>query len=151
MSRRCPAAFGLVAIVFAASGCGGSTGSTKPLTRSELIARADAICRRINAQLNTIGIKSGKDYARLGAYEQAAVAEMRRLTPPTSMASGWEQVVSGAQARADATAKIGTYPPEGAFVARKPAVRAAYAAAGTGMRRMTVAAQREGFKDCART
>jgi hypothetical protein len=149
MSRQCRAALGLVAVLFATSGCGESAGSTKPLTRSELIARGDAICRRINAQLNAI--RSAKDYARLGAYEQAAVVEMRRLTPPSSMASDWGQVVSGAQARADATAKIGTYPPEGAFATRKPAVRAAYAAAGTGMQQMVTAARREGFKDCART
>jgi hypothetical protein len=150
MSRRRLAALTLVATVLAASGCGGSAGSTKPLTRSELIARGDTICRRINARLAAIRIKSAKDYARLGAFEQAAVANMRELTPPASMSSGWGQVVSGAQTLADATAKIGTFPRVEAF-GTTPAAHEAFAAAGAGTRQMVAAAQREGFKDCART
>lgn len=144
------ATLALAASVLAAAGCGESAGSTKQLTRSELIVRGDALCRRINARLAATRIKSGKDNARLGAYEQAEVAEMRRLTPPASMASGWRQVVTGAQTLADATTKIGQYPLEGYFQPR-PAVRAAFIAAGAGTKQMVTAAQREGFKDCART
>jgi len=90
-------------IVLAASGCGGSAGPTKPLTRSELIARGTRFCRRINTRLAAIRIRSERDYARLvpplAAYEHAAVAEMRRLTP--ACLDG-ERLEAGRHRRSDA-------------------------------------------------
>jgi hypothetical protein len=157
MSRRHLAALALVATTLAASGCGGSAGSSGSLTRSELIARGDAICRRINAKLRATTVTSARDYARLApplaAYEQAAVAEMRKLTPPASMANGWNQVVSGAQMLADGTAKLGQYAQRSnPFQAHQtPSVHAAFVATAEGMRQMVAAAQREGFNDCAQT
>jgi hypothetical protein len=150
MSRRRLAALALAATTLAASGCGGSTSSSKSLTRLELVARGDAVCRRVNAKLAATTIRSKRDYARLAVYEQAAVAEMRKLTPPASMANGWRQVVTGAQTLANATAKIGEYSLADAFRGT-PATRSAYTAAAEGTRQMVAAAQREGFKDCART
>jgi hypothetical protein len=151
MSLRRLMAFAVAATVLVVSGCGGSAGSSKRLTRSELIARGNTICRRLNTKLAATTIRSARDYVPLAAYEHAAVMEMRKLTPPASMTSGWGQMVAGTQMLADATAKLGTYPQAGGFVATTPAVRTAFTAAVEGTKRMTAAAGREGFKDCART
>lgn len=156
MSRPLLAALALAATVLAASGCGESTGTTKPLTRAELIVRGDAICRRINARLAATTVGKGGGFGQLmpplAAYEHAAVLEMRKLTPPASMADGWGQVIGGAQMLADATAKIGEYAKaNNNTLPTTPPTRAAFTAAGAGTRQMIAAAHREGFDDCART
>ncbi len=154
MSRPRLAALVLVVTTLAASGCGDSSGSSNSLTRSELIARADAICRRVNAKLASTTISRPQDYARLllplAAYERAAVAEMRKLIPPASVANGWQQVLAGAQTLADATAKLGESV-KGNSLQGTPSTRSASIAAAKGTQQMTAAARREGFKDCART
>jgi hypothetical protein len=149
MSLRRLMAFVVAATVLVVSGCGESADSPKRLTRSELIARGDTICRRLSIKLAATTIRSAQSYVPLAAYEHAAVVEMRNLTPPASMANGWGQMVGGAQKLADATAKLGTYPQAGGFVATTPAVRTAFAAAVEGTKQMSAAAGREGFKDCA--
>lgn len=146
----------LVATTLAASGCGGSSGSSGSLTRSELIARGDLICRRINTRLTGTTIGRQGSFAQLmpslAAYEHAAVAEMRKLTPPASMADGWRQIVKGAQTLADATAKVGSYARGNPNISQaSPPLRAAFTAAGEGTQHMVAAARREGFQDCART
>lgn len=150
MSRPRLAALALVVSMLAGSGCGGSASSPKSLTRSDLIARADAICRRVNAKLTGTRIRSKRTFVELAVYEHAAVTEMRKLIPPASMEKGWGQIVSGAQARADATANLGKYSLAEAFRGT-PATRSAYTAGVEGARRMLAAAQREGLKDCAQT
>jgi hypothetical protein len=114
MSRWRLAASVLAATVLGISGCGESTGSSKHLTRAELIARGDVICRRLSTKLAATATgEEGGGLAQLllalAVYEHAVVAEMRKLTPPVSMADGWGQMVSGAQTLAGATAKLGEY------------------------------------------
>jgi hypothetical protein len=122
---------------------------TEPLTRAELIAQADVICRRVNQTRASITIKKKGEFVtvlpRLAAYERAAVAEMRKLTPPASMAKSWSQIIAGAQTVAEVTgagtehAKNGTLNDTQSLAAR----------AAKGMQQMLAAATREGFKDCA--
>jgi hypothetical protein len=151
MSRTRLAALALIATMLAISGCGGS-GSSGSLTRSELIARADLICRRVHARLASTTIKGPQSYARLlpplASYEHAAVAELRKLTPPASMAGDWRQIVDGVQAFADATAKLGAYATSSGLPVT-PSTRAASHAAGQSSQQIRAAAQRQGFKDCA--
>jgi hypothetical protein len=156
MSRRRLAAFLIAATVLAVSGCGGSIGSAKPLTRSALIARGDLICRRLNTKLTiTAAGGEGGGLAHLllsrAAYEHAVVVAMRTLTPPASMANGWEQMVSGAQTLAGATAKLGEYEKTHNYTLFNPSPtsRAATTAMAEGTRQITAAAGREGFNDCA--
>lgn|GEM_PF-2523916 len=156
MSRRRLAAFGASATVLSLSGCGESTGSAKPLTRSALIARGDLICRRLNTKLTiTAAGGEGGGLAQLllsqAAYEDAVTAAMRKLNPPASMANGWGQMVSGAQTLADATTKLGEYENShnNTLFSPSPTSRAASTAMADGTRQLTAAAGREGFKDCA--
>jgi hypothetical protein len=153
MSRRHFAAF--VVAAAAVSGCGESTGSSKPLTRSALIARGNLICRRPNTKLTTPAGGEGGGLAHLllsrAAYEHAVAVEMRTLTPPASMANGWGQIVSGTQTLADATAKLGEYEQSHnhRFFTPNPTSHAASTAMAEGTRQLTAFARREGFKDCA--
>jgi hypothetical protein len=156
MSQRRLAIFVAAATVLSLSGCGESTGSSKPLTRSALIARADLICRRLNTKLTiTAAGGEGGGLAHLllsqAAYEHAVVVAMRALTPPASMANGWGQMVSGAQTLADATVKLGEYEKahSNALFNPSPTSRATTTAMAEGTRQITAAAGREGFKDCA--
>jgi hypothetical protein len=126
-----------------------SHGHTKPLTRGELIARADLICRRVNAKRAATRIANAGDYARLipplAEYLLAAVAEMRKLTPPASMESGWNQIVAYAQESAHSVAEFGQY--------AKANKLNSISMSGAGVRaneRMLAIAKREGFDDCAR-
>jgi hypothetical protein len=178
MSRIRLVALVLVASALASSGCGSTTKSsnqtaqsapptsststtssssttqpsTRPLTREQLIAKADAICFAINAKRNAITITRIEDFGRVippfAAYDEAAVAELRKLTPPASMAEGWKQIVTSAKEFADAVTKFGEYTRihktnNGTHSLNLTVIRAT--------REMNTVAKREGFKDCAKT
>ena len=101
----------LVVVAVALSGCGGS--SPKPLTRAELTAKADVICRRVSAKLATKTVKSVQDIARtapeLASFEQVALNELSKLVPPADLESDWKKFIAGAQTLAENTAKLGEY------------------------------------------
>ena len=176
MSRLRLVAPALAAIALAASGCGKSAstttsaqtassaqsnssttttttttlaGATKPLTRAELIAKADLICKRVNARHAATSFDTKGDYARLlpplAAYQLAAAAAMRKLTPPPSMAAGWQQIVNDAQTFAEDVAKLGQY----AVANKLRAGRAVSLAGAKADEQMLAIALREGFQDCA--
>jgi hypothetical protein len=101
----------LVATTLAVSGCGSSS---KPLTRAELTAKADAICKTVTAKLaSQKGINSQQDIARvapeLASFEQTALTGLSKLIPPAELANDWKQFVAGAQTLAENTAKLGEY------------------------------------------
>jgi hypothetical protein len=85
-----------VAIVALASGCGGSS-STKPLTRAELIAKANPVCRRVSREVDWSKVNtkefSPRRAAELGALEERAASELNELTPPPSLLFNWRMVV----------------------------------------------------------
>jgi hypothetical protein len=138
----------LMVSVLAASGCGKSA---KPLTRAQLLAKADAICRRINKKLSSTTIKTQQDIARiapqLATYEQEGLAELSKLIPPASMANDWKMIITGAQTLADNTAKLGEY------VKSKDlkTARALITETSKVQQRTVAIAKRNGFKDCAQT
>jgi hypothetical protein len=172
---RLAVAFVLAATTLAASGCGGSSKATstpapatsaanttsstateasvkpsgKPLSRSELIARADAICYRLNARRSATTIGRPQDYERvvpaLASYELAAATEMGKLVPPASMAHDWQQIVAGSRTVAAATGRFHTY-------AEAKAGTLAHTidlVLGKGIDELVHAAKRAGFKDCS--
>jgi hypothetical protein len=156
MSRWPLAAFAPALTALAVLGCGESTVSSRPLTRAALVARADALCRRLNTKLaaNAVGGEGGslgQLMLSLAAYEHAVAEEMRRLTPPSSMADAWGQMIGGAQTLADGNAKLGAYEQAhgGQIFNPSPTTRAASSAISEGARRLTAAAAREGFTECA--
>jgi hypothetical protein len=71
------------------------------LTRAELVAKADAVCRRLNKKAGSMSISSLQDIVRLAprvsGYYRMAFAELRRLAPPVAMASDWRAIVTDIQ------------------------------------------------------
>ncbi len=150
MPRKHLVALVLAATTLAASGCGESSKSTE-LTQAELIAKADAICTHLHIQFHEHGIKTDQDFARyvplLGVHEQAATAQLRKLVPPNSMASDWKRILDGTQTAANDTTKLGQYAKE-----HSSQPTASLLATGQQAQQEVAAiAQRDGFKDCART
>lgn len=101
--------FVLVAAALAAGGCGGGSSdarSAEPLPnsasspRSQLIARADAICRRLNTKIAAhkpanLGLAEiARGAPRNAAFEKTALEELRKLTPPASMARDWRRMIA---------------------------------------------------------
>jgi hypothetical protein len=87
-----------------------SVKKTSPLTRTQLIARADAICGRISTKRNLLKFGVAGSLVvilpQLTAYERELFVELSRLTPPSSMASGWDQIVADAHTLDDSTAEL---------------------------------------------
>jgi hypothetical protein len=128
-------ALALASTALAASGCGGggnsgahasnsgngagsgadsnNSGGSRSfvrLTRAELIARADAICRRVVAQRDSIVITSPTDEARVlppfAAYQLSALAALARLYPPSSMGRDWNKFLASFRTLAADTEKV---------------------------------------------
>jgi hypothetical protein len=88
------------------SGPAAKTRSDASLTRGQLIAEAEPICKRLDAELSaTENVKQSADpklrmseIARIdpghAALEQKAADELDRLKPPRSLAHDWAQIVS---------------------------------------------------------
>src|ERR1700722_5724199 len=91
------ASVALATSTLAIMGCGSSE---KPLTRAELTAKANAICKTVTAKLATKTIKSQQDIARiapdLAGFEETALGELSKLVPPAGLANDWKQFVAGA-------------------------------------------------------
>jgi hypothetical protein len=122
-------AVALVVTAFVISGCGGSTSSSSrsqapvhavsqratatnglPLSREALIARADAICKSINARLNSTVLSSRRQverfFPRMASFERKALSELRALVPPPSLSRDWSNVIASIETLADNTTKF---------------------------------------------
>ena len=148
----------------ALAGCGGSSSgagsregsssaSSTPgssLARSAFIARADAICKRLNAEIAKVKPKSRSlpEIARVApihaAVEQAAVSELSQLTPPASIAREWQQLVSYRRALATELAKLG----RDAKTMSSASIRALTASKLRVHKQLLAAGAQAGFKDC---
>jgi uncharacterized protein with von Willebrand factor type A (vWA) domain len=139
------AALALAAMTLAASGCGSSA---KPLTRAELTAKADAICKTVTARLAKNTIRTQQDIARvageLAAFEQVALTNLSKLVPPAALADDWKQFVAGAQTLAENTSKIGEYAKANNLKASKSLITSSQAT----QRQMTAIAKRDGLRSC---
>jgi len=90
----------LAAIALAVTGCGGSSSSTssKPLTRAELTAKANTICKRIIAQVDWTKADPKElphIVGHLAELEEQGARELEKLTPPPAMADEWRLLVDG--------------------------------------------------------
>jgi hypothetical protein len=143
----------LAAILAASSGCGGSNG----LSRSELIARADPICRQANQRLRSSKFDV-PNMARLApviatAFTQAA-SELGKLSPPSSMSADWGVIVDGFRRAGVGFQEIGQgakgLPPDIRVFARSKTLIEGEAEMTKAQRDRSVTAARDGFNDCSR-
>jgi hypothetical protein len=145
MARIHLAAVALTATMLATSGCGSSP---KPLTRAELTAKADSICKTVTAKISSKNIQSQQDLARvageLASFEQSALANLSKLVPPAELESDWKQFVAGAQTLAENTAKLGEYAKANNLKAAKSLITSSEAVQG----RMKTIAKRDGLSAC---
>ncbi len=141
-----------------ATGCGG-TGSTKTLTRAQLIAQADPICASASAKRKEARARLGKaaSFASpqalttiaktapgLAAYEREAVSKLGRLNAPTSLAHDWQSMLAGLQRLANDTAQLGAYAKEKNV---KQAEKLTSGSESTRKQLLAIAG-RDGFKNC---
>jgi predicted nucleic acid-binding protein len=142
----------LVAATLLSAGCGG--GSSKALTQAELIGKADTICVRLKTQLSGPALNAeignvssvARIASRRAAIERAALAELGKLTPPTSLASDWQQVIADRRILADDLVKLGEY----AKANNVKSLDALYLSSAKVGVRMIAMAKRDGFKQCSR-
>jgi hypothetical protein len=138
----------IAASVLTTVGCGESA---KPLTRAQLLHRADVICHKLRHRFSyTTGqAKTQQEFFRqfpkLARYEQEGLAELSRLIPPAKMAEDWKMVIAGAQTVADDLAKLSEY----LKVKNLKVGRALVQRIGKVEQRTTAITKRDGFKDCA--
>jgi hypothetical protein len=161
-SRRwAPCLLGIAAL--AASGCGSSgsstAGSTQQLTASapttgpnaQLIAQADAICKRRKAALAVVPLKSARApeverfAAQSAAIDETALTELSRLSAPAAIASEWQQILGYTTELRGEMVKLR----EDAKHDNTKPISALSQATDTIKQKLLAVATRAGFKDCA--
>lgn len=132
----------------AAPASSSESGTTKALTRAELIAKANAICARVKAKGATITVTTRQDYVTLlpslVTYLQTAVAEMSKLTPPASLANDWQTIVADNRTLAETAGQIVTYANANDLKATS-AIVSTLKQTGTQLANVT---RRDGFTSC---
>jgi hypothetical protein len=131
--------------MLATSGCGSSS---KPLTRAELTAKADAICKTVTAKISSKTVNTQQQIGRvageLASFEQTALTGLSKLVPPAELESDWKRFVAGAQTLAENTAKIGEYARANNLKAAKGLITSSEAT----QKQMVAIAKRDGLGAC---
>jgi hypothetical protein len=149
----------LLAASLAVGGCGGGSSSSRvasssssaaSLSRAQLVARADAICARVNAEVAGLRPKvaSPLEFAvvvpRSAVFQQRAVRELSALTPPPAIAVAWRQLVAYRRELADGLVAL-------AGQRKGGDARGGKGVPGPGLllpRTLVLAAERDGLKGC---
>ncbi|GAC1434487.1 MAG: hypothetical protein NVSMB51_01780 [Solirubrobacteraceae bacterium] len=95
----------------AIAGCGGGS-SAAPLSKSDFVARGNAVCTRVNTGIRGVGRTTTaadvvREAPKVHAIEQRGVGDLRRLSPPREFATDWSRMLGDLQMLTDNTAKIG--------------------------------------------
>jgi hypothetical protein len=146
MRRRGLATAALAATALAICGCGSS--SSKPLTRAELTAKADTICKSVSAKVAGKSANTIQEVARtateLSSSEQSALNELSKLVPPAAMEADWKTFIAGAQTLAENTAKLGEYAKSNDLKNARTLILSSEAT----VKQMTAIAQKYNIKGC---
>jgi hypothetical protein len=123
--------------------------SGKPLTRAQWIAKGDAICARLNRELDAISVKTAAELPRVlpqeAAYERAEVAQLATLVSPASSAKDWQEFLNATLQWAEGSAKLAEYGRFGDAITRTP-----LAATVIGIHEHVMKiAKRNGFRACS--
>ncbi len=139
------------------SGSGTATTSTTPvkvasgtpLSKSRLVAGADAICKRLSLELDASNkLRTQQDVIRAvqhrTAIEKAALVELSKLVPPTSLAKDYQKLLSARQTVIEDIKKLG----EDVEAKNSSAEGPVYVSSGIVLRQMAATAKHSGFKYC---
>jgi hypothetical protein len=155
----------LIAVALGVSACGSGGGASvsrpaiassapvgPPLSASQLIARAETICRQRNTAIDAVRLPgvSAEDVVRFAsqsaALEQTAFTALGRLNPPASMAGDWHKVLAYDRSLLDDVIEL----EEAAEHHDKQIIPTLTRTAETVKQQLLATAQRDGFKYCAR-
>lgn len=127
------------------SGCG----SAQPLTKKQLISRANAACLKLHQRVKKLGpVKTPEDFVhlttKLAGFEQQQLEEMRKLVPPKQLSSDWKQILEGIQEVSEGVATVGTDMQAKDKKAQQEAVKQTDAV----IAKVSAIAKRDGFDQC---
>jgi hypothetical protein len=97
----------------AANGGATAGGSSSSLSQSELASNANAICKRMHGRL--LALSKGKTpsleqaYLLAVSYERKALSELKKLSPPVSLAGDWRQIITTLSVLAEDSTKYVEY------------------------------------------
>jgi hypothetical protein len=99
-------------LVLLVAGCGGG------LSKDELVAKADAICKRVNQRMaKEPDPKSAADLERLAkrtvAISNPAIHDMEALEPPSELKADFTKFIASLKQQLELTKKIGAAAAEG--------------------------------------
>jgi hypothetical protein len=145
----------------ALTGCGESsratatpaTASTPPSNSStELIAQADAICKRLNDQIAATSpgkrdspLQLSRNALQHAALERKAARDLSRLTPPKSLAHDWAQMLAYVRRLSAELATLGRY----WKLNETQGIRTLAASKKQVHQKLSAIASRDCFKDCS--
>jgi hypothetical protein len=106
LSRRMRAHAAVVALILPLAGCGGG------LSKSELVAKGDAICKRVNRQVaKEPEPKTAADLQGLAKktveISDPAIDDMEKLEPPDELEKDFAAFVASLKEQRDLTKQIG--------------------------------------------
>lgn len=109
----------LAVIALALAGCGGSDSTSggddaakpTPLTKTELVAQADEICKDMQTKIDEIASPESIEELEAAIGQQIeiagpAIVKLQALTPPDDLASDYESWTSKIQQMQDGTLKV---------------------------------------------
>jgi hypothetical protein len=123
------------------------------LSRARLIARAEAICERFNAEIAAVAAKNTsvaeieRQVPRNAALELAALGELSKLTPPSTMAREWRAILGYRRALVGQLVELA----RAAKQSDARAISTLTAAKGREHELLLSAATHAGFRSCAAT
>jgi hypothetical protein len=122
------------------------------LSRSQLIARADAICERRNSAIDAVKLHGTSPEAitrfasQSAALEQSALLDLSRLYPPASMSAQWQQTLAYSRTLLQGVLTLGHY----AQHHDTRVIPALSRSVQSVKRQLLAAATRDGFRYCSR-
>lgn len=122
----------------------------KPLTRSQWIAKADAICARANTRVSSITIVSEKEFTRqipqVATYNRTETGELSKLVPPASMTSAWTRLLKEYALYDEYTNRIAQYAQANNYISAGPVLHTAEKIRA----QIAALAKSDGFKQCSK-
>lgn len=90
-----------------------ATSTDASASRDRFVSQAEAICSRVQRELNAVKLPERVTFAEIvrvapahAATERRAVSELDRLTPPTALAQAWRQVVAARRKLAEILTEV---------------------------------------------
>jgi hypothetical protein len=85
-----------------------STVKGAPLTRTALIASANAICSRLRGHLLAVAKAQNTQqiFSRAATYEHKALVELQKLNPPAELSRDFAQILAGVNTMAEDSTKL---------------------------------------------